>query len=66
MAELEQQLLPFCVEVYPGLSESDKATYTRLLEFEDWEIFDWLQHKEVAPDAELRALVERLLAYAQR
>lgn len=60
MAELEQQLLPFLLNHYASLSPQQQGDYNRLLEHEDWEIFDWLQGKATAPDAALAALVERI------
>ncbi len=60
MAELEQQLLPFVVNEYPRLSAADKADYQRLIEAEDWEIFDWFQGKTLPVDEALASLVDRI------
>lgn len=57
MTELEQILLPFVMAQYDGLTEAQQATYNRMLECEDWDVFDWLQGRAEAPDAALRDLV---------
>ncbi len=63
MTELEQQLLPFCVARYPGLPQDQRQLYADLLEFEDWEIFDWLQGREQPPTAALRQLIDEIIAF---
>ncbi|MGI9327663.1 MAG: succinate dehydrogenase assembly factor 2 [Pseudomonadales bacterium] len=57
MTELEQILLPFVIDRYEGLSAIQQATYSRLLDCEDWDIFDWLQGRAPAPDAAMTELV---------
>lgn len=57
MTELEQMLLPFVVSQFDGLSPPQQAAYARLLDCEDWDIFDWLQGRGAAPDPELAELV---------
>lgn len=63
MLELEFQLVPFARDCFAGLTEADKAVYVRLLDHEDWEIFDWLQGREVPADPLLRAMLERIVAF---
>jgi antitoxin CptB len=63
MLELEFQLVPFARDCFASLSDADKDIYVRLLEHEDWEIFDWLQGREVPADPGLRAMVERIVAF---
>ena len=60
MAELEQRLLPFVMQRFADLPASERRAYERLLEHEDWDIFDWLQGRAAAPDAELAAIVARV------
>ncbi len=61
MAELEQQLLPFLLTRYADLGAAERAAYTRLLEHEDWEIFDWLQGKATPQDPALSSIVAQIL-----
>ena len=62
MTELEQMLLPFVVQQFEQLSTVQQATYERLLDCEDWDIYDWLQGRSAPPDAELAALVALILS----
>jgi len=63
MLELEFQLVPFVRDCFNGLSETQKSDYVRLLDHEDWEIFDWLQGRETPPDAALQVLVRQIIEY---
>lgn len=63
MAELEQQLLPFVVVRYPQLPADQKALYAQLLSHEDWEIFDFLQGREVASEPAMRTLIEQIIEF---
>lgn len=57
MTELEQMLLPFVLQHFDQLSPEHQATYGRLLDCEDWDIYDWLQGRSSAPDSALAELV---------
>lgn len=61
MTELEQILLPFVMLEYDGLSAEQRDDYARLLDAEDWDIFDWLQGRAPAPEPAFAALVARIV-----
>lgn len=61
MTELEQMLLPFVLQHFDDLSPEHQATYARLLDCEDWDIYDWLQGRSSAPDADLAELVSKIV-----
>lgn len=63
MLELEFRLLPFVSECFPSLSDEEKALYVELLEREDWEIFDWMQGREVPENPAMVALVQRIIDF---
>ncbi len=63
MLELEFRLLPFVTQCFPSLSDEEKALYVELLEHEDWEIFDWMQGREVPEDPAMVAMVQRIIAF---
>lgn len=62
MLELELALGPFVEQRLADLDEADKRCYGRLLEQDDWDIFDWLQGRGVAPDADLAHIIEQIRA----
>jgi antitoxin CptB len=57
MAELELQLLPFFEARFADLTQPQQAAYARLLEFEDWEIYDWLQGRVPAEPGAIADIV---------
>jgi antitoxin CptB len=65
MLELELQLLPFAAEAYPGLQPDEQVAYARLLEHDDWDLFDWLQGRARCSDPELDRLVARIRDFNQ-
>jgi len=60
MLELELFLRPFVRTELAGLCAADLETYARLLEHEDWDIFEWLQGRDAPDDAELVAIIEHI------
>jgi antitoxin CptB len=62
MLELDLLLLPFATDRLAGLDEDQQKIYQRLLEQEDQDLFSWLIEKEVAPDEELKQMVQQILA----
>lgn len=62
MLELELQLVPFVTRCYPELSADQKAAYAELLEYEDWQILDWLQGRVRPRDAALGEIVDSIRA----
>ena len=63
MTEIELKLIPFFKTQGVDLNDSEKAAYERLLEEEDWQIFDWLQGREHPADADLAAIVNRIRTF---
>jgi len=62
MLELDMVLLPFVQRRLDALSPADQARYGRLLEHDDWDIYDWIQGRSAPPDAELEAIVAAVRA----
>lgn len=62
MLELELALLPFVERRLDTLSAAEQHTYARLLEHDDWDLFDWIQGRQEPEDAELAALVTDIRA----
>ncbi len=60
MTELELKLIPFFKMRGADLSQDDKTAYARLLEEEDWQIFDWLQGRERPGDPALARIVSQI------
>lgn len=56
LLELELLLLPFLQTGLTALDEERLASYARLLECDDWDIFEWLQER-ATPPAELAGIV---------
>jgi antitoxin CptB len=65
MLELDLLLLPFFDEVYTDLDEDQQATFQRLLEQDDPDLWLWFSRKGQSEDAEMQALVEFILARVQ-
>ncbi len=61
MLELDVLFMPFVEEAYDDLSEEDKATFERLLECQDPELFAWFMGHETCEDKELNAMVQFIL-----
>ncbi len=66
MQELDRLLIPFVEEHLQTLPEPLQHCYIEFIDREDWELFDWLQGREVPADAQMRDLVERILAAAAK
>ncbi len=62
MLEIEAKLVPFIRDHFQDLSSEEQKTYEAMLDLEDWEIFDWLQGREIPEDPKVRALVEKIIA----
>ncbi|WP_417761266.1 succinate dehydrogenase assembly factor 2 [Shewanella sp.] len=60
MLELDVLFQPFVENQYQSLSNEDKATFVRLLECEDPELFAWFMGHKQCADAELAAMVARV------
>ncbi len=57
MLELDVLFQPFVDTQYESLSDQDKATFVRLLECEDPELFAWFMGHEICSDPQLAAMV---------
>lgn len=62
MLELDLLLLPFATDKLAELDDEQQKIYQRLLEQEDQDLFSWLIEKEVAPDSELKQMIQMILA----
>jgi len=60
MLELELLLQPFVRSELASLSAEERQLYARLLEHDDWDIFEWLQGREAPQDDELLDILERV------
>ena len=60
MSELELQLLRFLENGFSTLSAEEKVCYENMLSREDWEIFDWVQGREVPKEEIERRVVARI------
>ena len=60
MSELELQLLRFLENGFSELSAEEKVCYENMLSREDWEIFDWVQGREVPTGEIERRVVARI------
>lgn len=61
MLELDVLLLPFCREVFPSLSEEDKAKFVDLIACEDPDLFAWFMQHRVAENSNHAYMVEKIL-----
>ena len=60
MLELDAWLQPFMERRYPQLDENGRAAFQRLLEMDDFQLYDLLTRTS-APPEDLRGIVEELL-----
>ncbi|MEQ8857815.1 MAG: succinate dehydrogenase assembly factor 2 [Pseudomonadales bacterium] len=62
MLELELALQPFVERCLLNLTAADRERFARLLEHDDWDIFEWLQGREPVPDPDLVELIAEIRA----
>ena len=62
MLELELKLVPFVRDEFNSLDEVEQAAYEAMLAEEDWQLFDWLQGRELPADPVTRTVVEKIIA----
>ncbi len=60
MLELDVLFQPFVESQYQALADDDKATFIRLLECEDPELFAWFMGHEACPDEKLAAMIVKV------
>ena len=62
MLELDLILQPFAENVYSQLSPDDQRRYEQLLDCEDQDLFSWLLRSKVPEDAQIRQIIDIILA----
>ena len=62
MLEIEAKLIPFIRDYFDDLSVEEQKVYEQILDLEDWEIFDWLQGREIPKDPLMRQVIEKIIA----
>lgn len=62
LKELDVILGPFFESHYLGLGADDKALFSRLVDCEDMDLFNWFMRQETPADAELERMVDLILA----
>ena len=63
MLELELKLIPFVRDCYADLPQEEQATYQQMLALEDWQLYDWVQGREVPDDANVKRVVDKIIAF---
>ena len=58
MLELDLLLQPFVENHYDSLADDHKQQFHLFLELEDQQLFQWLIHKEQAPDSNMQRIVD--------
>ena len=66
MLELELKLVPFVRDHYQSLDAAERAAYEDMLGEEDWQLFDWLQGREVPADPLTKQVVDKIIASSGR
>lgn len=61
MLELDVILGPFVEHEYDALEQTHQATFRRLLECDDPDLFAWFMGHDRSKDAELQAMVDYIL-----
>jgi antitoxin CptB len=61
MRELDQLFGRYLDREWAGASEADRGVFLRLLDCEDDKLWRWFMSRETPQDAELDALVHRIL-----
>ena len=62
MLELELQLLPFVRDRFADLSDAEQRCYEQMLDLEDWQLFDWVQGREIPADTLVKKVVDKIIA----
>lgn len=61
MRELDQLMLRYLDARWAAADEGERAVFLRLLDTEDDRLWRWFMGRETAPEADLDALVRRIL-----
>ena len=62
MLELELKLVPFIRDHFNDLSVIEQRTYEAMLNEEDWQLYDWVQGREVPDDPLVKQIVDIIIA----
>lgn len=62
LKELDVILGPFFDQHYLALAPTDKALFSRLIDCEDMDLFNWFMRQDTPADAELERMIELILA----
>ncbi len=65
MLELDTLFMPFVNEVYDLLPNADKATFQRLLNCQDPQLFAWFMGNNPCPDPELAKMIDAIRDYVK-
>lgn len=65
MLELDLVLEPFVTQCYAQLDADSRRHFQALMSCEDQELYAWLLGREQPPEAEMRDLVQRILAFTR-
>ena len=60
--ELELKLVPFVRDHFAQLSAAEQAAYEGILGEEDWQLYDWLQGREVPADKLTKQVIDKIIA----
>ncbi|NRB37495.1 MAG: succinate dehydrogenase assembly factor 2 [Pseudomonadales bacterium] len=66
MLEIDLALMPFSKEVFPGMNTTDRATYVRLLEEEDQDLFAWILQRSRPEDDALASMIDVIIEYTKK
>lgn len=58
MRELDKLIMPFYQSYFELLNQAEQKTFVDMLDYSDPELFRWFMNQQVAPSAELQAMVE--------
>lgn len=62
LKELDVILGPFFEQHYLSLSPADKASFSRLVDCEDMDLFNWFMRQATPADPEMERMIELVLA----
>lgn len=65
MLELDLVLEPFVVARYAALDERDRGRFQQLMRCEDQDLFAWFLGRQRPDDAEIAAIVDKVLQFAR-
>lgn len=66
LKELDVILGPFFEQHYLSLSATDQAAFSRLIDCEDMDLFNWFMRQDTPADPEMERMIELVLAHLGR